>query len=120
MPTSRTSAVLGLCGHIALCLTLAGLFFWAPASVAEAPPRPLPGNDRSNDVQFLDHLLPVIRRAHPGDLSDAHGPTYGPSGDPHYHLKWITPEGGVYWFDADARNGQVQRTSPGRDSFDDR
>jgi hypothetical protein len=99
---------------------LAGVFLWAPAGVAEVPPREDRSNDHSNDVQSLDSLLPAIRRAHPGELSDAHGPTFGPSGDPHYHLKWITPEGGIYWFDADAQSGQVLRTSPGRDSFDDR
>ena len=38
---------------------------------------------------------------------------------PHYHLKWMTPDGRVIWFDADARNGRVLRSSPGRDSFDD-
>jgi hypothetical protein len=69
-------------------------------------------------VQPLDRLLPGIRREHPGDFYDAEGPTYGPSGDPHYHLKWMTPDGRVIWFDADARNGRVLRSSPGRDSFD--
>jgi hypothetical protein len=120
MPTGRMSAVPGLCGHIALRLTLAGLLFGAPTGAADAQPHHDPGNDRSNEVQLLDQILPTIRRAHPGDLSDAHGPIYGPSGDPRYHLKWITPEGSVYWFDADARSGQVERVSPGRDTFDDR
>ena len=78
------------------------------------------GRDGGRDgVQPLDRLLPGIRRAHPGDFYDAEGPTYGPSGDPHYHLKWMTPEGRIIWFDADARNGRVLRSSPGRDSFDD-
>src|ERR1700761_9518803 len=69
-------------------------------------------------VQPLDRLLPGIRRAHPGDFYDAEGPTYGPSGDAHYHLKWMTPDGRVIWYDADARSGRVLRTSPGRDNFD--
>ncbi len=69
-------------------------------------------------VQPLDRLLPGIRREHPGDFYDAEGPTYGPSGDPHYHLKWMTPDGRVIWYDADARSGRVLRSSPGRDSFD--
>ena len=69
-------------------------------------------------VQPLDRLLPGIRRSHPGEFYDAEGPTYGPSGDPHYHLKWMTPEGRVIWFDTDARNGRVLRSSPGRDGFD--
>ncbi len=69
-------------------------------------------------MQPLDRLLPGIRREHPGDFYDAEGPTYGPSGDPHYHLKWVTPDGRVIWYDTDARNGRVLRSSPGRDSFD--
>ncbi len=117
MPNGRTGSVRGLWGVIALGLTFVGLLR-APASVAESPRPEEPPN--SNKVQVLDRLLPAVRRAHPGDLSDAHGPIYGPSGDPHYHLKWVTPDGDIYWFDADARSGQVQRTSPGRDSFDDR
>ena len=71
-------------------------------------------------VQPLDRLLPGIRRAHPGDFYDAEGPTYGPDGDPHYHLKWMTPDGRVIWHDTDARNGRVLRSSPGRDNFDGR
>jgi hypothetical protein len=69
-------------------------------------------------VQPLDRLLPEIRRQHPGDFYDAEGPTYGPNGDPHYHLKWMTPDGRVIWYDADARSGRVLRSSPGRDGFD--
>jgi len=103
--------------HLAFCATFLGLLVWVPACLAEAQPSYKPEDDAHGGVQTLDRLLPGIRRSHPGDLSDAHGPTYGPSGDPHYHLKWITPEGGVYWFDADARSGQVQLTSPGRDKF---
>jgi hypothetical protein len=93
---------------------LAGLCALAAPSMAQpyGPP------DRDG-VQPLDRLLPGIRRAHPGDFYDAEGPTYGPSGDPHYHLKWMTPDGRVIWYDADARSGRVLRSSPGRDSFDD-
>ncbi|HEY4078928.1 MAG TPA: hypothetical protein VGM26_18510 [Rhizomicrobium sp.] len=67
-------------------------------------------------IQPLDRLLPGIRRDHPGTFYDAEGPTYGPN--PHYHLKWMTPEGRVIWYDADARSGRVLRSSPGRDNFD--
>ena len=108
----------GLRRHIALCVILPGLFVWALGSAAEAQPRQEGGNDSRKEVQPLDRLLPAIRRSHPGEFSDVHGPTYGPSGDPHYHLKWITPDGDIIWFDADAQSGQVLRTSPGRDSFD--
>lgn len=80
------------------------------------PYGPPPYGDRG--VQPLDRLLPGIRREHPGDFYDAEGPTYGPTGDPHYHLKWMTPDGRVIWYDTDARSGRVLRSSPGRDSFD--
>jgi hypothetical protein len=89
--------------------------FGALAAPAMAQPYGPPDRD---GVQPLDRLLPGIRRAHPGDFYDAEGPTYGPSGDPHYHLKWMTPDGRVIWYDTDARSGRVLRSSPGRDSFD--
>jgi uncharacterized membrane protein YkoI len=106
-----------LCGHVAVGLTFSGLLLWASACSGEAQPRQERANDRRNVVQTLDRLLPTIRRSHPGEFSDAHGPIYDESGDPHYRLKWITPDGNVFWFDTDARSGQVLRTSPGRDSF---
>ncbi len=84
-------------------------------AVQAQPYGPPPGRD---GVQPLDRLLPGIRREHPGDFYDAEGPTYGPAGDPHYHLKWVTPDGRVIWYDTDARSGRVLRASPGRDSFD--
>lgn len=77
-----------------------------------------PAYGYSRGIQPLDRLLPGIRREHPGEFFDAEGPTYGPTGDPHYHLKWMTPDGRVIWYDADARNGRVLRSSPGRDGFD--
>ena len=91
---------------IALLLTLLPLV---------APAMAQPGRD---GVQPLDRLLPGIRREHPGNFYDAEGPTYGPQGDAHYHLKWMTPDGRVLWYDTDARSGRVLRTSPGRDNFD--
>jgi len=105
-----------------------GFFALTPALIGSAlaqpygPPPGYRGDPRyapRDGVQPLDRLLPGIRRQHPGDFYDAEGPTYGPSGDPHYHLKWMTPDGRVIWFDTDARNGRVLRSSPGRDSFDD-
>jgi hypothetical protein len=93
----------------------------APIGVASAQPFGPPPpyyRDPRDGVQPLDRLLPGIRRAHPGDFYDAEGPTYGPEGDPHYHLKWMTPDGRIIWYDTDARSGRVLRASPGRDSFD--
>jgi hypothetical protein len=95
-----------------------GFLVFAAAGPAAAQPRHGRGPEMRGGVQPLDRLLPGIRRGHPGDFYDAEGPTYGPQGDPHYHLKWMTPDGRVIWYDADARSGRVLRSSPGRDSFD--
>jgi hypothetical protein len=96
---------------------LAGLCALVGALAAPAMAQPYGSSDREG-VHPLDRLLPGIRREHPGDFYDAEGPTYGPSGDPHYHLKWMTPDGRVIWYDTDARSGRVLRSSPGRDTFD--
>ena len=58
-------------------------------------------------AQPLDRLLPEIRRSHPGKFYDAEGPSRGPDGQLHYHLKWMTPDGRLVWLDADARTGRV-------------
>src|SRR6201985_905110 len=100
-----------------VCLVFSGLLAVSLPQGASAQPRDV-RPDMRDGIQPLDRLLPGIRRQHPGAFYDAEGPTYGPSGDPHYHLKWMTPDGRVIWFDADARNGRVLRSSPGRDSFD--
>jgi hypothetical protein len=107
-----------LLGFIALMAACPiGIAMGQPYGPPPGPPPPF-YRDPSGGVQPLDRLLPGIRRAHPGDFYDAEGPTYGPEGDPHYHLKWMTPDGRIIWFDTDARNGHVLRASPGRDSFD--
>jgi hypothetical protein len=107
-------------GFSPLLLVFLALLTLAWGSAGAALAQPYGGPDGGRDrVQPLDRLLPGIRRAHPGEFYDAEGPTYGPSGDAHYHLKWMTPEGRIIWLDADARNGRVLRSSPGRDSFDD-
>jgi hypothetical protein len=96
-----------------------GIFALLTAALTTpAPAQPYGGPPFGDGVQPLDRLLPGIRRTHPGEFYDAEGPTYGSSGDAHYHLKWMTPDGRIIWFDADARNGRVLRSSPGRDSFD--
>src|SRR5271155_3140009 len=100
-----------------LAAALVGPAAAQPYGPPPAPPYGPPPDPRVG-VQPLDRLLPGIRRAHPGDFYDAEGPTYGPEGDPHYHLKWMTPDGRVIWYDTDARSGRVLRASPGRDSFD--
>ena len=53
----------------------------------------------------LDNILPQIRAQHPGQLSDAEPWTDG-EGNPHYRIKWMTPEGRILYFDADARTGR--------------
>jgi hypothetical protein len=96
-------------GLFLLFLTALGLLAAGPA--AAQPPRD-PG------VQPLDQILPGIRRSHPGEFYDADGPTPGPDGQEHYHLKWMTPDGRIEWLDTDARTGRVLGASPGRDNFD--
>jgi len=95
---------------------LLSLFALATALPVAGQAQPYGRGD--DGVQPLDRLLPGIRREHPGNFYDAEGPTYGPQGDPHYHLKWMTPEGRVIWYDTDARSGRVLGQSRGRDSFD--
>lgn len=74
--------------------------------------------DRASGVQPLDRILPEVRRSHPGEFYDADGPTMGPDGSAHYHLKWMRPDGRIEWLDTDARTGRVLGASPGRDAFD--
>jgi hypothetical protein len=55
--------------------------------------------------ETLDSILPQIRAAHPGRLSDAE-PFIGNDGRTHYRIKWMTPEGRILYFDADAHSGR--------------
>ena len=55
----------------------------------------------------LDRLLPEIRRSTPGTFYDAQGPFMGPDGQMRYRIKWMTPDGRIIWFDADARSGRI-------------
>jgi uncharacterized membrane protein YgcG len=90
-----------------LALLAAGLSNPALAQFARPP-----------GVQPLDRILPEVRRSVPGQFYDADGPVPGPDGSPHYHLKWMTPDGRIEWLDTDARTGQVLGAFPGRDGFD--
>ena len=96
-------------GFLFLILAVLGALASGPAI---AQPGRLPG------VLPLDRILPGIRRTYPGEFYDADGPTPGPDGGEHYHLKWMTPDGRIEWLDADARTGRVLGASPGRDMFD--
>jgi len=58
-----------------------------------------------HDGETLDRILPDIRAAHPGQLSDAQ-PWIDDSGRTHYRIKWMTPEGRILFFDADPRTGR--------------
>jgi len=57
----------------------------------------------------LDRVLPQIRRTMPGTFYDAQGPFYSPDGRASYRIKWMTPDGRIVWFYADARTGRVLR-----------
>ena len=76
---------------------------------------PAPAEDRRPTP--LDRLLPEIRRTTPGTFYDAEGPYPGLDGQMRYHLKWMTPDGRIVWFEVDARsgrvlNGQILRPQP--------
>src|SRR4029077_10742674 len=60
---------------------------------------------RMADGETLDRILPDIRAAHPRRLSDA-APRTDDNGRTHYRIKWMTPEGRILYFDADARTGR--------------
>jgi len=78
------------------------LAFWAlpcAAQVRQGPPS-------------LDRVLPQIRRSTPGTFYDAQGPFIGPNGQPSYRIKWMTPDGRIIWFSADARTGQIVGMGP--------
>jgi hypothetical protein len=62
---------------------------------------------QSGEVRSLNEILNGIRRERPGSLADVQGPNAGPQGEPHYRLKWLTPDGRVLWLDTDARTGRV-------------
>jgi len=62
---------------------------------------------RAGEVQPLDQILPQIREGYPGAFYDAQGPFPGPDGRPHYRIKWLTPDGHIVWFNADARSGRI-------------
>jgi hypothetical protein len=64
-------------------------------------------------TQSLDRVLPEIRRTTPGTFYDAEGPFVCPNGQASYRIKWMTPEGRIVWFYADARTGRVYGAGPG-------
>lgn len=83
------------------------LAFFALGGSAEAQPFRAREGVESGQVQALDRILEAIRRSQPGRLSDVQGPDIGPFGEPHYRIKWLTPDGRVLWLDTDARTGRV-------------
>jgi hypothetical protein len=72
---------------------------------------------RMADGETLDRILPDIRAAHPGRLSDAE-PWTDDNGRTHYRIKWMTPEGRILYFDADARTGRYSSSGGERDVHD--
>ena len=57
----------------------------------------------------LDSILPGLRAEHPGRLSDAQ-PWTDSDGRTHYRIKWLTPEGRIIYFDAEAESGRYRST----------
>jgi hypothetical protein len=87
------------------------LFALIVGAVSAAPVDAQPNRARegvqSGDMRSLGEILNGIRRERPGSLADVQGPNMGPAGEPHYRLKWLTPDGRVLWLDTDARTGRV-------------
>src|SRR5262252_10982642 len=88
---------------LGLCLISLG----AMSEPAEAQPYRARQGVQNGEVRSLDEILNGIRRERPGNLADVQGPNAGPAGEPHYRLKWLTPDGRVLWLDTDARTGRV-------------
>ena len=89
---------------------LIGLLLFSAAAVlqpATAQPNRARDGVQSGEVRPLPEILNGIRRERPGSLADVEGPSIGPYGEPHYRLKWLTPDGRVLWLDTDARTGRV-------------
>ena len=89
-----------MCARVIFCL----LACWTLALPGLAQPR--------GGAPSLDRVLPQIRRSTPGTFYDAQGPLIGPNGQPSYRVKWMTPDGRIIWFYADARTGQIVGAGP--------
>src|SRR5882672_5178148 len=87
-----------------LLLSLGVVVVPGPASAQPYGPRQ---GVQSGQVRSLGEILDNVRRQHPGSLADVQGPNIGPAGEPHYRLKWVSPDGRVQWLDTDARTGRV-------------
>ena len=61
---------------------------------------------RADGSPSLDRILPQIRETHPGKFYNAQNPFRGSDGRLRYRLKWMTPDGRIVWFDADAHTGR--------------
>jgi hypothetical protein len=85
------------------------LAFFAVAALGLSPAaaQRYPRAPYGSQVIPLEQMLPQIRRGYPGTFYDAEGPFPDAYGNPHYHIKWLTPEGRVIWLDTDARTGRV-------------
>lgn len=91
-----------------------GFLAWVALSSALVAPA---SAQRMGDGETLDRILPDIRAAHPGRLSDAE-PWIDDNGRTHYRIKWMTPEGRILYFDADARTGRYSSSGGQRDVRD--
>ena len=89
-----------------LVLMLLGASASAPGPVSAQPYGPRQGV-QSGQMRPLGDILDNVRRERPGNLADVQGPNIGPQGEPHYRLKWVSPDGRVQWLDTDARTGRV-------------
>jgi len=58
-------------------------------------------------ARSLDWILSHLREERAGTFYDAQGPFEDQSGNVHYRIKWLTPDGQLIWLDTDARTGRV-------------
>ena len=106
----RVQAFLGKRRPMRYFAPLVALLLLSAAAVSEpasAQPNRAREGVQSGEVRSLDQILNGIRRERPGSLADVEGPFGGPNGEPHYRLKWLTPDGRVLMLDTDARTGRV-------------
>ena len=59
------------------------------------------------ETPSLDRILPAVARQIPGTMLDAHGPSPAPDGTLRYEIKWMTPDGRVFWISTDANTGKI-------------
>ena len=93
--------------RVRMLMALAGLSVLLISSPALAQRGHVRDRVRAGELRPLDQIIPGIRDRYPGEFYDAEGPLPGANGSPNYRIKWLTPDGRVVWFRADAHTGRI-------------